>query len=185
MSAWPWPFTTVIEELQLARLKFPTDLPALVPDSSTAHAIADRAYVVATMEIGKGEHGGNNRGPDVARYCSPHGDGHLWCGGFFCWCYEEAARQLEVPMPFVKSLRAKTVGRNIAAIGRRFTDYRDAEPGDAMIIPRGAGGNHIGMVARVGGHVFSTIEGNHGATVCPVVRHPTKLPGLWFASVRR
>ncbi len=178
-----WPFGVLLEQVRLARLKFPEPTVG-VPDSLAADALPRRALAVAYAEVGNGELGGNNRGPHVARYCAPHGDGHLWCAGFVGFGFAVAADQEGVELPFRRSLRARTLFDNIAAVGRSFSDYRDAEPGDVGLVGRGLGGNHIFFIARVAGASVVTVEGNHGPRVCEHRRFPER-ERMRFASLRR
>jgi hypothetical protein len=187
-----WPFNQLIEAWTFARTKFPEPPPPSFSPPFVFDQLARKALVVALAELQKGcgEQGGNNLGPDVERYISPAKAPQNWCAGFSGWCYEEAARHLGVPLPFRRSLGAKALGKNVAAVGRKFTDPKDARPGDLIIFDRGTTGSwqgHVGLVEEVEVDLVHTVEGNSA----PQVRRRIHRIGLptarfsFFASIRR
>lgn len=164
-----WPFSHIAEAITFARTKFPEPdpKPTYSPD-----LLAKKALEIAIDQMNKGcgEEGGNNIGPDVARYVSPATPPANWCAGFAGWCYEEAARQLGVPLPFKRSLGAKALGKNVAAVGRKFTDPKQAKPGDLIIFHRGATGSwmgHVGLFEKIDEAMgaICTVEGNSAPKV--------------------
>ncbi len=184
-------FANVIEAWRVARadrlFPKPWHAPPVIVDGD---ALAVRALEVAISQIGRGEEGGNNRGPDVEKYIHPARPPQNWCGGFASWCYEAAAGELGAPLPFARSLGAKRLGANVAAVGRRFTDPTEARPGDLMVFHRGAHGSWMGHVAMVDDAVIDgpcvpTIEGNAGPKVKRWVRSVDRDRFAWFASLRR
>jgi CHAP domain len=168
----------------------PAPRPLHYDDPFNRDLLARKALTVALGELerGCGEFGGNNCGPDVERYIAPGKPPASWCAGFVGWCYAEAARELGVALPFRRSLGAKALGKAIAAAGRRFSDPAQAQPGDVMILDRGAQGSWMGhatIVERVAGGAVHTVEGNSGPKVRRRV-HPVPVARLAFlASVRR
>lgn len=165
-------------------------------DFADRHALL--ALELATHEIGSGEIGGNNMGETVARYIHPAKPPANWCAGFVWYCYLQAAMRLETEMPFKRSLGAKRLGESIAAVGRKFTDPREAKPGDVMVFHRGATGSwqgHIAMVERVAeansdamglaGFNVWTVEGNAGPKVMRRTRSIARDRFAFFASLRR
>lgn len=161
-------FAQLIEAFAFARAKFPEPAPDL--NIYTHDALTKKALEVAIEELNKGcgELGGNNRGPDVERYIAPAKAPQNWCAGFAGWCYQEAARRLGVPLPFKRSLGAKALGKNVAAVGRRFTKLDEARPGDLIIFDRGTTGSwmgHVGLVERVEVDLVHTVEGNSAPKV--------------------
>ena len=168
------------------------EVPAAVHDK-----IAQRALEIAIGEIGRGEEGGNNCGPYVARCVHPATPPQNWCAGWAGLMYELAAADLRIPLPFRRSLGAKRLGANVAAVGRKFTDPGEARPGDLAVWHRGSTGSWQGHVAivesvtafvdRTGHRRVEIIEGNSGPVVRRSGRHPTD-PGerfAWFASLRK
>lgn len=91
-------------------------------------------------------------------------------------------------MPFERSIGAKKLGKNVAAIGRRFTDPAEAQPGDLMVFNRGAQGSwqgHVAIVESVSVIAARTIEGNSGPNVMRRRRTTSeKERFVFFASVR-
>lgn len=109
--------------------------------------LIETAVLNAISEIGHGELAGmNNRGPDIARFCAPHGDGWEWCAGFAGYVVEVAAKDLGMRMPYKRSLSAKTSADNIALVGSRFTDVKLARRGDFLVYDRGITGSHHGHI---------------------------------------
>jgi hypothetical protein len=137
---------------------------------TTALSLPEMALVVANEELGNGEGGTNNMGPHVRRYCGR--EGVSWCAGFAGYCYEQAALRLGVALPFSRSLGAKKLVRNVAAVrpgphyaGVRRESYLSARPGDLIAWHRGKAGSwqgHVELVERLDGGIVHTIGGNVG-----------------------
>lgn len=172
---------------------FPSAGPAY-PEAAHARPsemdhLATAALAIAVSQIGRGEEGGQNMGTDVALYVAPAKPPQNWCAGFVGWCYEVAADGL--PLPFRRSLGAKRLGANVAAVGRKFMDPLEAKPGDLMVFHRGAQGSWMGHVAMVaeavheGDNGVVTIEGNAGPKVLRRTRSIERDRFAYFASVRR
>lgn len=163
---------------------------ATMTNVDIASDLATRALAFAIQAIGLGEEGGNNRGPFVERCIAPAKPPQNWCAGLVGWCYERAAEELGMAIPFARSLGAKRLGRNIAAVGRRFTDPAEARPGDVMVFHRGATGSWQGHIAIVERNDFlsrkiATIEGNAGPKVMRRTRYVDRDRFAFFASLRR
>ena len=133
---------------------------------------------VAIGEIGNGEEGRNNAGPDVARYFNRVDDEKVhgsWCAAFVSYCGEEAARRLRIDPPFKRSNSAKAVGRNVAkASGIKIGRDGEPVPGDLVIFHRGdpkSWKGHVGIVEAYELGVVYTIEGNTG-------RYPSRVRRL-------
>lgn len=198
-----WPLDQLLEAWAVARTKYPAPgFEVVHPDGQVKPAqppdlddLAGGALGVAIQQLrlGCGEIGGNNMGPDVARYIAPAKCPQNWCGAFAGWCYQEAARQLGIALPFQRSLGAKRLGANVAAVGRRFTDPAEARPGDLMVFDRGAQGSwmgHVAMIESVGsrtalGQIVATVEGNAGPKVMRRERWAGRDRFSFFASIRR
>lgn len=127
-------------------------------------ALGAAALQIARRELGKGESGGNNRGPDVVRYRRGVDDGQPWCAALMIYCLEEGAQTIGRVCPVKRSRNAKRLARNVIAAGGTLIDRPEA--GCLVLWHRGAAGaltGHIGIVSRVGdGSDFWTIEGNRG-----------------------
>ncbi len=196
-----WPFGFLAEFFEVTRLdrNFPKPEPGdehalrvkAVPADVAFDGLARLAVQIAAGEIGHGEDPalGPNRGEWVRQYCAPHGDGHQWCAAFAGWCYQAAADSLAIPLPFKRSLGAKRLGANVAAVGRKFTDATKARAGDLAIWHRGAAGSwlgHVALVESVGdAHTITTVEGNCPTTVRRRHHDLARERFAWFASLRR
>lgn len=188
----------IIEAITVARTRFPPVLVAGFDVTAGAAVVArdhpgvmDRlarlTYEIAEDQIGCGEAGGNNMGPDVARYIAPARCPANWCGGGTGWCFQEAAGRLAIPLPFKRSLGAKALGRNIGAVGRIFSDPTEVLPGDVAVWHRGPNGSwqgHIEPCGRFDGRLH-TVAFNSGPKVRRVARAWPSPRFAFFASLRR
>jgi hypothetical protein len=108
------------------------------------------ALAVAREEIGKGESGGNNQGPDLDRYRGG-GKGGAWCAAFVFFCLLTACERRGRLPPVKRSHGARQLFRRIVAAGM-LVRHRDIRPGDVVLWARGAEGSwtgHIGIVSEV------------------------------------
>jgi hypothetical protein len=132
--------------------------PPPPPRSRYAQAV----LAVAITQIGRGEHGANNTGPDLDRYRNG-GPGGAWCAAFVSWCLEQAVRSAGAVMsPVKRSHGAKRLFANVVVAGARV---EEPAPGDIVCWHRGAKNaatGHVGIVSRVEGNAFYSIEGNRG-----------------------
>jgi hypothetical protein len=131
-------------------------------DLGSYSSLGGTALEIAKSEIGHGEEGGNNRGPDVERYRAGKGGSGSWCAAFISWCLEQACKQLAREMPIARSHGAKQLWRRAAKAGAAVKTPR---PGDLVCWHRGPVGGwqgHIGIVSRVDGGTFWAVEGNRG-----------------------
>ncbi len=141
--------------------------------------LRELAVEIARHEQGRRvrEIGMENRGPIVDVYLrtagfdqgvmdSPTAAGandRMWCGAFIYWCYLQASRRLNQPLPF--SGTHLWGGRRLRIWAARHTDARVADgnvqSGDIFAIRN----DHIGIATgtSVNG-IFPTIEGNQGTT---------------------
>lgn len=148
-------------------------------DPAKPTGIAALVLDVARAEIGKGEEGGNNAGPHVAKYKRIADDADedanrgAWCASFCSWVAIQAYERAGQPLPFRPSHGAKRLGRRLAKAGGKLDAPR---PGCVVVWDRGKlqpNGKpsifgHVGIVERI---LFSedgqpsimyTIEGNVG-----------------------
>lgn len=128
------------------------------------------ALRIAQGEIGQGEFGDTNNRTKYAvnaRY-GP------WCARFVCWCYEEAAEELQVQLPFKPTGSAKRLYKRVGRAGAFFSEPELARPGDLICWHRGRQGSwqgHIGFVEHLErSGVIATIEGNVGRYPALVAR---------------
>ena len=154
----------------------PKTIDALMRDKEYDHSELDcdpvmqAALKIASKDVGKGEEGGNNSGPYVEALLGKEWDGNndddgAWCAAFVSHCIRVGAASLGVAVPVKLSFGAKALFANFPE--------KDMRPqvGDVVCWDRGklnADGTkswmgHIGLVERVDGNMFFTIEGNVGA----------------------
>jgi len=122
---------------------------------------------VASSQVGVMEvPAGSNKGPEVNEYLKSVGlgPGYYWCAAFVYWCFDEAAKKLEIENPLPKTAGCinhwnRTKGRKIKA-----KDAQDNPalivPGSVFIINHGGGKGHTGIVRKVVSGYVHTIEGN-------------------------
>lgn len=121
------------------------------------------------------------------RDLKPSWNGQAWCAVFVSWCMaqtfglETAKKLLKHPtdFPYVYC----------PTLGARFTKYANPEKGDVVIFYRNGTFAHTGLVTRVEGDRFWTIEGNtsggstiiaNGGGVCEKNYYNSNLPGTKF-----
>lgn len=110
---------------------------------------------------------GSNKGAAVEEYLHSVGldGGYAWCQAFVHWCYEQAAKQLGLPCPVVKTAGVLDCwNRTDVGIKHVLNDcvhHPDIiKPGAQFIMNFGHGKGHTGIVERVEGLILHTIEGN-------------------------
>jgi hypothetical protein len=149
MNWWPW-YPYHLASKQPAVLAPPP--PSL---------LGEAALKVAIAELGRGEVGKNNEGPDIDRY-RRGGSGGPWCAAFVSYCLEEGAKAGGFTWTVPRSHNAKRLFANCLKHGTKV-----ARPmaRDLVLWHRGAAGartGHIGIVSRVDGSSFRSVEGNRG-----------------------
>jgi len=137
--------------------------------------LADLALQIAQGQIGqKEEPTGSNKGPMVNEYLKAAGlnPGYAWCQAFVYWCYNEAAKKMNIPNPMVRTAGVydcwnRTVSRNgVTKLLKPLVMNKPGllMPGDQFILTFGRQAGHTGLVERVDisakGAVIHTIEGN-------------------------
>jgi len=150
------------------------------------------AKLEADRGAGEAVNEGNNQGPDVRAYRRGRGGRWLrgpWCADFVSWCFEEAAAQLEVSLPFARSSGAWRLTQNLAEVGHMLDVGEWPVPGDVICWRRGVGASswkgHVGIVAgyAVDGDTCWGIDGNRGKV--PALVAPWAFPrGLWRRRLR-
>lgn len=109
---------------------------------------------VARAEIGKGELGWDNFGPDVLKYTK--GKPVSWCAGFVSYVLTESGADFDY------TLSAREIFNRANNSGDVVKDPR---PGDIIVFWRGKPNGwqgHAGIVEKVDGEKIVTIEGNVG-----------------------
>ena len=118
------------------------------------------------------------------RDIAPSYQAQPWCAGFVSWCFYKAfgletARKLLKHWPYVYC----------PDLGNKFTRYANPKKGDIVIFYRNGTFAHTGIVTKVSGDRFWTIEGNtsgasgivaNGGGVCEKSYYNSQLPGTKF-----
>ena len=116
----------------------------------------------------------------------PEWQGQPWCAVFVTWCFEKAfgkenARKLLKHYPYTYCPTMKSL----------FTLNANPKVGDIVIFYYGGQFAHTGIVIKVNGDYFETIEGNtnngntivpNGGSVCKKSYYNSKLPGTKFCT---
>ena len=130
---------------------------------------------------------GNGNYTKYWRDLKPSWNGSAWCAVWVSWCmYKtfglETAKKLlkhENDFPYVYC----------PTLGARFTKYANPQRGDIVIFYRNGTFAHTGIVTKVEGDKFYTIEGNtnngstiiaNGGSVCSKSYNNSNLPGTKF-----
>lgn len=115
---------------------------------------------IAITQLHVREKTDNNDGPDVAKYLNSIGlgEGYSWCQAFVYWCFKQAAFELGVPNPVVKT-------GGVLKHWNETKAKKDGRPdrGDLFVMAFNGGLGHIGFVERVDGAYIHTVEGNTNA----------------------
>ncbi len=139
-----------------------------IPNTETLSAAA---LLAAESQVGQSEQPkGSNSGPMVNEYLHAVGlaPGYAWCQAFVYWCYETAAKKLNLVNPAVKpgsvhdcwnnhstnTLATKLLKADVA----QRPDL--VKPGDQFILLFSGNAGHTGIVEKVEGAILHTIEGN-------------------------
>jgi hypothetical protein len=142
---------------------FPFYVPHAVDLAPVPSRFGLAALVVARREIGKGEAGRDNDGPDVQRFARLSRSPGNWCAAFVSWCLEEGAmRELCLPCPVERSHGARQLWKRCGKAGAFVVTPL---PGDIACwwrISLTDWRGHVGLVSRVEDTAFWSIEGNRG-----------------------
>lgn len=118
------------------------------------------------------------------RDIAPSYQAQPWCAGFVSWCFYKAfglaaAKKILKHWPYVYC----------PDLGNKFTRYANPKKGDIVIFYRNGTFAHTGIVTKVSGDRFWTIEGNtsgasgivaNGGGVCEKAYYNSQLPGTKF-----
>lgn len=138
----------------------PDTLAKLLPGSEPqAKTLALRAMEIAQSKEGVRELTGNNDGPEVEAYLKAIGlgKGYAWCMAFVVWCYDQAAKQLGVHNPLIRTGGCMKQWNETTC---KKVKPQDLQPGDIAIMDLGGGFGHTFIVTNRRAGVVDTIEGN-------------------------
>lgn len=135
---------------------------------SSSKTLKATALSIAVSQLNVRETKGKpNSGPQVDQYLKSVGlgSGYSWCMAFVYWCYNEAAKSLNVKQPLIKT---GGVLHQWNAQQSRFkilpqtasTSPSLIKPGSIFIMDFGKGMGHTGLVESFDGKLIHTIEGN-------------------------
>lgn len=175
-----------------------TNKPTTKPTTSsiTIDKAIDALIATARAEVGylekksnsqlddKTANAGYNNYTKYWRDVYPQYQAQAWCACFVSWCMMktfglETAKKLLKHWPYVYC----------PALGNLFTKHANPQRGDIVIFYRNGAFAHTGLVTKVDGDVFYTIEGNtsggsdivaNGGGVCSKYYYNSKLPGTKF-----
>lgn len=138
----------------------PATLSKLFPvQEAQSRNLAIRAMQIAQSKVGVRELTGNNDGPEVEAYLKAVGlgKGYSWCMAFIVWCYDQAAQQLGVKNPLVRT----------GGCMKQWNEYKgkkvkpeELQEGDVAIMDLGGGAGHVFIVTQRRTSVVDTVEGN-------------------------
>ncbi|CAN7553382.1 CHAP domain-containing protein [Rhizobium sp. LjRoot254] len=164
------PLTRWALDVALGKIAMPT-IPAIpAPGNNAKPATVStagwNALKVARQELGKGESGSDNHGPDVMKYhaVTGAGAGDSWCASFISFCFHTGNPG---HMPYAATAGARDTLAKFKARGWTYTaDVNNPpEPGDILVFWRGSKTGwmgHIGIVESYDNGIVTTIEGNKG-----------------------
>ena len=151
----------------------------------TTDSLSGMALQIAAGQLGQSEKPiGSNSGPMVNEYLHAVGlnPGYAWCQAFVYWCYEVAAKKLNLVNPLVKtgsvhdcwdkSTNSNTVKKLSKADALVQPDL--VKPGNQFILSFNGQSGHTGIVERTEGNVIHTIT-NGSREGYEVVRHQRTL----------
>lgn len=128
------------------------------------------ALAVADTQVGVTEEPPyKDSGEKILEYQSSvgNGSGTPWCAAFVYWCFEQAAQELKLANPVVKTglclqhwREANERGIPCITAEQAREDPSLLMPGQVFIMDFGEGRGHTGFVMSVEGGLIETIEGN-------------------------
>lgn len=126
-------------------------------------------YAVRELRAGAREIGGNNQGEFVDKYhrtTRASEQQWAWCAAFTSWCYQQAANELDIEMPFKYTGGAQNIFKQFKEKGWDY-DPTTTTPmsGDVIVWWRGqtkTWKGHVGIVWGTINDVIYVIEGNVG-----------------------
>ena len=158
----------------------------------------EKLIQVATKEIGymekrsnsnlynKTANAGYNNFTKYWQDIFPSWQGQPWCAVFVTWCFEKAFGK-----DIAKRLLRHYPYTYCPTMANLFTLNSNPKVGDIVIFYYGGQFAHTGIVIKVNGDYFETIEGNtnngstivpNGGSVCKKSYYNSKLPGTKFCT---
>lgn len=132
--------------------------------------LQQQALYYATTQLGACEDPpGSNGGVEVENYLASVGlgTGYPWCAAFVYWCYQQAANELSVPNPLVKTAGVLNhwnlcLQKGGARIETAKLKPENILPGMIFVMDYGKSNGHTGIVESVNvkARTIIAIEGN-------------------------
>jgi hypothetical protein len=147
------------------------------------NTISNLALEIAISQIGQDEKPhGSNWGEPVRTYLASVNINFpaSWCMAFIYWCFNEAAKKLQLKNPAIKS------GGVLNVWNKTSKNFKSNKPsiGAVFIMDYGKGLGHTGIVEKFDDKYIYTIEGNtndtgsrEGIEVCKKQRLQTSILG--------
>lgn len=124
--------------------------------------LAEKALEIAHTQLGVQEMPrGSNGGPQVSAYLRSVGlgPGYSWCMAFVYWCVSQAAKELDMPNPLVKTAGVLRQW-NETTLRKLPARAAGVKAGDIFVMDFGRGEGHTGFILSIENGVATTIEGN-------------------------
>ena len=115
----------------------------------------------------------SSRGPQVDEYLLRAGvrAGLSWCCAFVYWCFDEAAKDLTLTNPMVRTAgcldhwdRSAAHGAQRIMAAQAVSNPALVRAGMVFVMDHGCGLGHMGLVEKVKGGLMTTLEGNTDAS---------------------
>jgi hypothetical protein len=141
-----------------------------------APTLGQRALKKAITQLGNGE---SPPGSNRQKYSRYFGKGaQYWCADFVSWSFDTVGNgNKKLPWKNPSSVSS------IIAWGQKGHEVKTPKPGDIFTM-KGNGVSHTGLVRKVNGKTFYTLEGNTSNKVKSLKRS-VDMPGLRFFRVDR
>nr|WP_159464291.1 CHAP domain-containing protein [Scandinavium goeteborgense] len=147
----------------------PTIAPVKLSLGGTSAGLS--ALKVAQAEVGNGESGSDNHGPDIIKYFAGHGNqGQSWCAAFVSYCFNQVTGNKAV---FGYQTGAQSLHNKMKSLGFSYIPAlsNPPQPGDIICWLRIDPTNpketywqgHVGIVHSFSNGILWTVEGNRGA----------------------
>lgn len=110
-------------------------------------SITEVALEIALTQLHVREEGGNNRGRQVEEYLASVRllPGEPWCCAGMFWCFERAARRLQIPNPFPRT----GSGIRLWDLSDRVCRDSNPRPGYVYVLDHGDHKSHVGIVRNL------------------------------------
>lgn len=132
----------------------------VAPPTNKVITLSDRALGIAVSQLGNAEDPhGSNWGKHVQKYLAAVNINFAapWCMAFVYWCVNEAAKEMGIVNPLIKTGGVMAQWNKIP---KEFKVVGPPRKGDIFILDYGKGLGHTGFVTSIIADRILTIEGN-------------------------